>query len=224
MTIQETDDALSTHHVNSMLEYIKRICEPYINDFMCVYKLCLNEWLIVMKKQIHTMTNEKRKNIWNPTCAKFRANELLVITIININNGISIDCIENTFNGSTITYVTGKRVTATQFDTKLDNICSHGIHYFKSVDVAFYYRKVVPKRYTGFWYRWYDNGRDLCKGKYIDGKKNDMWTTWYNDGKKCEEKYYYNNTKMGTWTNWYSNGQKCSEGKYFENGRHSPHH
>src|SRR5205823_528566 len=88
--------------------------------------------------------------------AKYRANKLKVLMIINIRNLSSIVSIdhfyENSFDKKTfITYIVDKVVYPDKFDDNIDNVCSNGIHYFKSIDRAYNYASPPPS-YTGIWY------------------------------------------------------------------------
>src|SRR5271170_1546949 len=80
-------------------------CSKYKDDESYVYKLCRNvhvhsteldektsivmdekqnDWLIIMQKLVDTKTNEARKGVINKNCAKFRADRLKVVDIINV--------------------------------------------------------------------------------------------------------------------------------------------
>src|SRR5438552_1369387 len=86
----------------SAIEILKCIKNKYKHYIDCenplyVYKMCTsfnnnngklekNEWLVIMKKLPDTVTNESRKNAFNCKYAKYRANKLEVIEIINVKN------------------------------------------------------------------------------------------------------------------------------------------
>jgi len=55
--------------------------------------------------------------------------------------------------------------------SELPEICTNGIHYFKSIDATFYYAN-VPKNYTGKWIKYNEAGKRLSEGDYVNGKKN----------------------------------------------------
>jgi len=56
--------------------------------------------------------------------------------------------------------------------SELPEICTNGIHYFKSIDATFYYAN-VPKNYTGKWIKYNEAGKRLSEGDYVNGKKMD---------------------------------------------------
>src|SRR5579871_6849761 len=76
-------------------------CNKYTSDMSYVYKLCNDaetkkpldkkkEWLVILQKPDNVKTNEARSNVVdsNKKHAKFRANEMIVIEIINIRTDI----------------------------------------------------------------------------------------------------------------------------------------
>src|SRR5688500_6099539 len=147
-----------------MLDYIKETYKQYI-DIDCenpvyVYKMCNsnnNYWLVIMKKLPNTITNESRKYVQDKKYAKFRASELEVIAIINIQDAKTIDTINNIYrvrnimgnaiSFSNIIYKIGCKVKPDRFDFNLDVICSNGIHYFNSIEAAYFYRFNIPNNY-----------------------------------------------------------------------------
>jgi hypothetical protein len=153
-----------TYQVN-MLDHLKNECKQYIEDPECVYKLCDNKWLVIMKKLPDTITNELRKDVKNANNAKFRANKLNVLKIINVFDGTTTQSILNQFNNSSVIYIVDKDVFPNRYDKNPNNICSCGIHYFKTIDAAFYYQKNVQPNFSGVWKVFCDSG-DVSKEKY----------------------------------------------------------
>jgi antitoxin component YwqK of YwqJK toxin-antitoxin module len=51
----------------------------------------------------------------------------------------------------------------------------------------------------------------LCKGESDSLVRQGQYTRWYDDGKKLEEGFYINGKKDGLWIELYQNGQKKSE-------------
>jgi hypothetical protein len=68
------------------LEEIRELCQRYVEDPDCVYKLCMNKWLVVLRKNKNTVTNENRKYVVDFKHAKFRASVLDVVFIVNVND------------------------------------------------------------------------------------------------------------------------------------------
>src|SRR5579871_4620212 len=71
-------------------EDFRETCKEYEKDEKYVYKKCNNlsnrllVWLVVMEKSENTKTNEERKDVVDKNHAKFRADELKVVDIINV--------------------------------------------------------------------------------------------------------------------------------------------
>jgi len=73
---------------------ILKKCEKYICNESYVYRTCNDtssgadvvEWFVILQKTKETTTDEDRKYISDELCAKYRANQRMVIDIININN------------------------------------------------------------------------------------------------------------------------------------------
>ncbi len=87
-----------------------------------------------------------------------------------------------------IIYEKGKIVLPDRFDYNLNHICSNGIHYFKTIDAAFYYSKQVPTNYTGYWINYhFEKGEKYSEGYYINGLRDGKWIYWYYTGQKLAE-------------------------------------
>lgn len=223
----------------------------YVSDEKYVYKLCYNftgsnckrEWLVVLEKLYYTRTNEKRSNVVDASCAKFRADVLQVVEIINVNDPkITTNKILNTYDYVIVKYEVGESVVANKYDDDVDNICSGGIHYFKSFLPAYYFRD-VPEKYIGDWIFYFDSGQKYmtCKYKngtismacdawYENGKKyieikvldstdphfKSTYMEWYDNGKNKMQGEFFDEMKSGHWISWHDNGNKFSEGDYVE--------
>src|SRR5690348_3690982 len=73
---------------SQMFEALVQLCteKGYIDDEAYVYKMILDTYIVVMKKLPTTITNEKRTNVVDAAHAKFRASELEVVFIVNVND------------------------------------------------------------------------------------------------------------------------------------------
>lgn len=164
------------------LDVLLKICEDYIRSETYVYKMCYNfsdkydskqKWLVVFEKLKETKTNEKRKGVFDRVCAKFRADTLKVVDIIDIYNpSASVEYITHRYNFNEIKYQINRTVTADNYNEKIDKICTGGIHYFKTLITAFYYR-FMPTDYTGMWIEWDDNGKKVSECEYTNGERLD---------------------------------------------------
>lgn len=208
--------------VDEQFREVLKKCEPYVNDCSYVYKLCTHteressniEWFVILQKiPDETKTNEERKNVVDKSYAKFRANKLKVIDIFNVNDpSVSRTHVVNCFTKELV-YKIGEVVIPDSYDENIDNICSGGIHYFKTPLAACFYRS-APENYTGIWMDFYDNGQKQSSGMLKNGKQDGLWVSWHENGKKKTEGNYYKDEKTGSWTLWNSNGFKTTQREY----------
>ena len=156
-------------YIDQLINY----CNGLHSDASFVFKSCQKEWIVILQKINNTITNESRTNVIDHIYAKFRGNHFLVVDIINkfdINK--HIDEITNSYYAyDIINYKKGEIVKSNSFDEDLINVCSNGIHYFKSIEPAFYYEVGGLKNKNGIYKEWYDNGQIKLKCNYIDGEK-----------------------------------------------------
>lgn len=210
----------------STLDKIMEQCKEYIKDESYVYKLCADyseddgykdKWLIILQKTKNTNTNEKRIGVIDKAYAKFRANELLVIKIIDVENPDRTDKkqVVNRYYETKTIYEINKIVTPDYYDEDIDLICSGGIHYYNTLLRAYYYRR-TPKDYTGNWIRWHNNGQKREEGVYVDGKETGLWTLWHYNGEKYEEGNYMDGRETGKWREWTNNGKLIMECNYLD--------
>lgn len=193
------------------LEYICNKYIKYINDPNCVYKLCHQKWLIIMKKLPESITNENiNENInsdSNENYIKYTTDKLYVLVICNVEN---IDTnlnklIENYAYGN-ICYTVNEIIIFNNLCSNAflpkNNILSNSIQYYKNIETAFYDR-LCPNNYTGIWTSRYTNGQKISEGMYVNGMKQNYWIRWYSDGSKFAEGYYVDNKFSDRWIYWY---------------------
>lgn len=236
---------------NNNLEIIKTKYANLIVDEKYVYKKCCDisskrdktrKWLVILEKLEDTKTNENRRNISNIKHAKFRANKLKVVEIINTNKpNLTKKIITNEYMSEKgyqslrTRYKKGCIAESEDYDENIDNVCSNGLHYFKTIDTAYFYGS-YPKNHTGLMCAYYDNGNIFSriegertnnllngkvvnfycsgnlwsKGRYVNDKKSGVWTIYNSNGSKREGKYL-NGKKFGTWKLYDKNGSKVGE-------------
>jgi hypothetical protein len=158
------------------LDKIKEKYKTYLESSKYVFKYCkeysyinhkYNDTIIILQKLEDTLTNESRKDVVDEKYAKFRANKLLVVLIFDINDlNIEYESIINILQIKTI-YKKGEIVFPDNFDKNLNKVCSNGIHYFKTIDAAFYYSG-IQSGYTGIWIRSNDNGQIYAKTRIFE--------------------------------------------------------
>jgi antitoxin component YwqK of YwqJK toxin-antitoxin module len=226
IVIDCTDDIVH----NETLDRIKKTYAAYIADPKCVYKLCKNEWLIILQSLPSTRTNAGRSNIKHQKYAKCRADILKVLKIVNIDDENTIERYDhqrasstshdNTIITNLTTYIVNENVQPDSFDDDLEKVCTNGIHYFESIDRAFLYRTRL-RDYTGTWITWQDNGLKYQKCTYVRNKPEGLFTQWFDDnGIKEFEGMFLNNLKDGIWLQWDVNGEKICESRYVRNVLH----
>jgi antitoxin component YwqK of YwqJK toxin-antitoxin module len=201
-----------------ILETIKLAYKELIDDPDSVYRMCNHHYLVIMQKTPETRTNEARNDVVDPKCAKFRANILNVILIINVLDGKIINTIKITEQGSIngVEMTIGCCIESNRYDNKL-SIYSHGIYYYNSIEPAFY-RRTVPEKYTGQWIRYHDNGNKSIRANYIDGKKEGVWLHWEEAGYLSHGETYLNDKEHGDWVSWCGDVKIC-KGVYVDGKR-----
>ena len=111
-------------------------------------------------------------------------------------------------------YEVGKIVYPDTYDHNIENVCSNGIHYFKTIEPAYFYRN-PPINYTGIAICWHNNGQKYSEGPMLNGIKNGKWTYWFSDGSINQSGEYVKNRQFGRWRHsdihgktifWYHNG------------------
>ena len=177
-------------HLVATIEYIK---EKY-PEGKYLYKSCDKKWIVVLETISGSITNQTRLTVDYPTrkFAKFRSNKLKVIDIIDkFDHTKTINSVKNSVytEKAKIEYVKGTIVESDSFDMDLITVCSNGIHFFESVEPAFYY-ELDDRNYTGHYKSWHDDGQKWQEGDYLDGKRTGHWISWYSNGQKKEEGDY----------------------------------
>jgi antitoxin component YwqK of YwqJK toxin-antitoxin module len=213
-----------------MSDYLVALVEHFRKKYpegKYLYKSCStvnDSWIVVLQLTNGSVTNQVRLSYDNPNrkYSKFRASELKVIDIVNkFDKTKKIDSVTSSSNhASKIKYVKSTVVLPDSFDSNLDKVCSNGIHFFESIQAAFYYELDGLQNYSGHWIRWDNDGQKSSEGNYLDGKRTGHWTWWYENGQKDVEGHYLNGKTHGHWISWYSNGRKFSDGHYL-NGEKS---
>lgn len=196
-------------------------CEKYSSDPSYVYKSCSDIWLVVMQKLEDSENNEGRDKVKDPDFAKFRASKLKVIEIINkYEPDVTTQSFTHEFGsektGKKLTeYKVGEIVYPDVYDEDIDVVCGGGIHYFKTIKRAYTYK--IPKDYTGFVVRYFDDGIKSREGFFLNGKLNGFWTYYSKrDETKTNEGYFKDGKRVGKWFNFHKNGKQSYSITYFD--------
>lgn len=158
-----------------------------------VYKSCQRNWIVVLEKLPDTVTNELRKDVIDARYAKFRADKLKVIMIFNkYDSGEIRPYITNSLYTKVETmYRVGEIVYPDLFEIDKDKICAHGIHYYLTMEPAFYLEKKEGRCVS-----WYENGQTLCDCTYVQGRLHGDFQSWYENGQIYEVKEYFHGEEV----------------------------
>jgi hypothetical protein len=163
---------LSSKLAEFLLHYVDED-EPNV-----VYKYLYPKYLCVLEKTINTCTNEGRLGIVSSEHASYRANELKVIVIVNLETFEPIKQITSHYYGLTTIYKTYEIVKSDSFDEVLENISSNGIHYFKTPKMVLYYSLPISESICTetIEYKEYDeNGKIIATGFYKESQRVGKW-------------------------------------------------
>ena len=169
------------------LEKIKTHFFQYLDNPKYVFK-ATTTGIVILEKMDLTETNENRI-VKDPKFAKYRANILSVIAIRDRYDPDEELKETTSLYNSSFVYKVGETVKDDRFNVK-DAICSHGIHYFKTIEPAFYYG-INTKNLTGFYKEWHNNGLLSQMFFLTDGVLDGYCETWSMAGinyKKCNYK------------------------------------
>lgn len=173
-----------THlEMRSKCEMLQKLFERFPQYFMdnplyddsYVFKSVGNV-LVVLQKMDETITNETR-DVFDKKFAHYRADKLKVIAFfykLDIDFYIEEKSVRSVFltygvyqaNRYTLNYEIGKEVSVTDYDMKLDKVDSTGIHYFKSIEAAYFYEPVsalFKRMFDGVRFVWLENGEFFNK-------------------------------------------------------------
>ncbi len=171
---------------------------PLIANIMSlIYKACQNS-IVTLELLPDSITNERRSDVANCDFAKFRTNKALVISIVDpiSNKEMNMDCsiydpnfayrvahvVEPDYNRVRDIGFGYYNIRIFNYDSDINNVCSMGIHYFKTYEAALsWYYQYHPKT-NGKYIEYYDNGQKKCEKDYKNGQKNGKQKKWYHNG------------------------------------------
>ncbi len=183
---------------------------------MKIYKACQNS-IVTMELYEDSLTNEKRKDVFDSLHAKFRTNKVKVISIIDPDTKIKMDE-DRSIHDESFIYKIGQTITESNYYSNINEICAAGIHYFKTYEAAlsWYYRNTSDKiKKNGTYIGWRENGQKFYERIYKDGKLHGLCQEWYSNGQKECEDNYKDGKLDGLCQYWYyGEKQKCYEKNY----------
>ena len=184
------------------------------NKINRVYKACQNS-IVTMELCEDSITNENRIDIVDLLHAKFRTNEVKVISIVHPITKVKMDEDRSIYDKNFI-YKIGE-TRESNYSININKICAAGIHYFKTYEAAlsWYYRNTSNEiEKDGTYIGWYDNGQKWYEENYKDGEYDGLCQWWYQNGQKKYEQNYKDGKLDGICQGWYENGQKKCEDNY----------
>jgi len=178
-----------------------------------VYKKGANDTIIVLEIPADAKTNEDRTGIVDPLYANYRCDKAKVVRIYNQKTGEEQQETMNVISSQgTQKYEVGKMITV-EYDENKTNVCSKGIHYFKTEDQAKMFN-LEPKTYTGPYQEWYDNGQMYIKCNNVNGYPEGEYLLWHENGQLKLKSNYVKGKREGEYCEWYDNGQLCLKCNY----------
>lgn len=167
---------ITKEHYDRLYKHIGK----YIDDSNYVYKTCIrcdNEYLIVLKRDPGTITNEKRDGIVDSSKAMHLGSkfEIAAITLVN-DPTINFDRTKKMHKPyqyddpdipSTTVYKVGAIIQA-EYPYRDGE---PGIIFFTDVKRAISYRHGPSRYFTGRWNDYLDNGQLVTSYNYTDGRK-----------------------------------------------------
>ena len=126
----------------------------------------------IAKLEIFGKTNENRQDIADPLYAKYRTSNVKVLKIFHMNSEVNdetrvIDKMRGLYDKN-FSYIVGEEMHVFGYDENINEVCSQGIHYFKTPYQAKMWNLSLDN-YTGKYIEWYDDGTLRREGEYKDG-------------------------------------------------------
>lgn len=155
----------ATDIINISESLFKKYPKYFENDSNFKYGSC-GDFIIVFEKMNDTIVYNNDLNQLDPSYAKYYANKLKVVFIIN----------------KFLPEETPKFITHTEFckiiTYDINEIClskeNHALCFYNKVEPA-YFSDIKLDNYTGFYMSWFDNGLISEKGHYINGQRHGLW-------------------------------------------------
>lgn len=202
-----------------VLLIFEKYCEKYDSESY-IYKVCSHkndenvnrlEWFVVLKYCDDTINTEER-NVIDKKYAKYRANKLFVVDIINrYVPSYKRTYIINSDEGIEQRYEINKIIECDNFDEDIDKVYGNGVHYFKTPKGAFYYKRCMK---NGVFYEWYDDGQIKTEINLLNGREEGLVTEWFENGNiRCEANFIKGKVE-GLVTSWNENCKKNFELNY----------
>ena len=134
----------------------------------------------IVKLEILGENNEKRTDIRDPVHAKYRCSKAKVLDIFHYKTNEKKESIGGIYNNNFIYKL--NEIVETKFNPNLESVCSEGIHYFKTLKQANFWRFNLDN-YIGEFMEWYENGSPYYKCYINNGRYEGKHEIFNEDGK-----------------------------------------
>lgn len=181
------------------------------------------EYIIKLFIPSDSKTNINRKGI-DKKYAKHRSNMAIVDDIYHKFTREKIKKINSDYD-ETFVYEINKKVKVTNYNNDSNAICTSGIHFYLTEEVAFMHN-LDRKNYIGEYKTWYDNGKPSAL-MTTNANGNIELIKWWENGEICEMGININGNKK--FMKWYESGKlykikTVTKGKikyksWYENGQ-----
>lgn len=165
---------------------------------------------LIAKLAIKGTHNEDRDDVVDIMHAKHRCSKAKVLDIYHMISGEKRDFGYSLFDKK-FEYRIGKIVSVKDYNKNVDDVCSAGIHYFLSEDVAFcwnidedYAKQIM---WTGVLKDWYENGRLKFEASFKNGVYEGEVKSWQSNGVLDTVRYYKNGIEDGEYRSFHQNGR-----------------
>jgi antitoxin component YwqK of YwqJK toxin-antitoxin module len=186
---------------------------------LTVYKSA-GDYIITLEIPVGTHTNLDREDVVDADYAQFRCQRAQVLSITHKFDKSSVDKIVSDYDKSYI-YIVGEFVEIPLYDMNNNDICTKGIHFYNSQEVAFYHNNgTIPEKGEYINKGWCSNGNLEYEIPYIDGKIHGIFKEWHSNGNLMYEIPYINGKEHGIWKHWYDNGILRNEKSYVDGKLH----
>lgn len=155
--------------------------------------------------------------------AKYRCNRAHVVRIYDKFTELDVPSIKSDYDSNFI-YIVGQTVEVPLFNEKINEICTSGIHFYLTKEVAYYHNldyyifdKEIYNTYLSK--SWSDDGQLIKKCNYKNGKFSGSYESYNENGilrLKCN--YNDNNELDGLYEEWFNNGTQKIKNNY-KNGK-----
>ena len=196
-----------------------------------------NDYLITLEIDPNESNTNLSRKVDVPTTAKYRCRRAFVKSIEHKTTGGPIESIESNYSDK-FRYTVGLWVEEPGYDHNIQEVCTQGIHFFKSREPALHWgwhpengpcktwyengrleSEVVYKNDNpeGPYREWYENGQLALESIYREGKFDGPRKRWYPTGRLWIESTFKGGKLEGPFKRWHENGQLSLECRYREN-------